>query len=128
MPNPSKTIGKLGNVGIAGFGWETEQVYHSSLDLTSGEQLLPAPELFSRSNHITSLNLSASNAGVTVHFSGAGGGSPSLSLIMGQSALTNSSPSYCSLIDPISFPTGQAVHIVSDNTGVIYATVKYFVE
>ena len=129
MPQPPKIIAKKGNFGIAGVAWETSQVYHVSSDLTSGEQLLAAPALFSRSNHLTSLNISTSSAGMTVHFSGdASGTAPSLSLILGQSSLSNTSPHYCSFVDPIDFPTGQAVNIISDNTGVIYVTAKYFVE
>lgn len=129
MPNPPKTIGKLGNVGVAGVAWETTQVYAASSDLSSGVQLFPAPSLYSRANHLTSLDISTSSAGMTVHFSGDTANiDPSLSLILGQTSLTNTSPIHCSFIDPIDFPTGQAVNIISDNTGVIYVTAKYFVE
>lgn len=129
MANPPKTIGKLGNVGIAGVGWETSQVYAASSDLSSGIQLFPAPSLYSRANHLTSLDISTSSAGMTVHLSGSAANiDPSYSVIFGQSALSNTSPLHCSFIDPIDFPTGQAVKIISDNTGVIYVTAKYFVE
>lgn len=122
MPNPSKTIDKKGNFGIAGVAWETSQVYHASTDLTSGEQFLAAPSLYSRKNQITSLDISCDTASTSVTFSGANNG-PAITILLG--AYDHKHLDY---IDPLVFPTGVATRISANQTADVYITAKYFVE
>lgn len=119
---PSKTVGKLGNVGIAGVAWETSQVYHTSVDLTSGEQLLAAPSLYSRRNQITSLDLSCDTAGTLVTFSGASSG-PTIGVL-----LDANDHKHLDYLDPLIFPTGVVTNITANQAANVYITAKYFVE
>ncbi len=119
---PSKTVGKLGNVGIAGVAWETSQIYHTSADLTSGEQLLSAPGLYSRRNQITSLDISCDTAGTLVSFSGIGSG-PTLGVL-----LDANDHKQLDYLDPLIFPTGVVTKVITNQAANVYITAKYFVE
>ena len=122
MPQPPKTISKLGNVSLAGVAWETSQVYFTSTNAATGVQVLPAPELYSRSNHLTSLDISCGTAGTLVSFSGAAY-TPEISFLMGAN-----SPLHINFEDPLSFPTGVATKVISSAAANLYITAKYFVE
>lgn len=121
MPTPSKTIGKLGNVSVAGVAWETSQVYFTSSNATTGVQVLPAPELYSRANHLTSLDLSSS-ATALVSFSG-DANTPEISFLMAANA-----PIHINFEDPLNFPTGVSTKIISSASANLYVTAKYFIE
>lgn len=122
MPNPPKIIGKLGNVGIAGVGWETTQTYVTSADARTGVEIAPAPSFYSRANHITSLDISCGSAGTLVTLSG-NGGSPETSFLMGANA-----PLHINFDDPLNFPTGVAAKFITSAAANVYVTAKYFVE
>lgn len=122
MPNPSKTIDKKGNFGVAGVAWETSQVYHFSADLTSGNQLLAAPPLYSRRNQITSLDISCDTAGTLVTFSGASNG-PTIGIL-----LAANDHKHLDYLDPLIFPTGVTTRVMANQAADVYITAKYFVE
>lgn len=122
MANPPKTIGKLGNVAIAGIGWETTQIFHSSADLTSGERLIAAPSLYSRRNQISSLDISCDTASTLITFSG-NNTSSSLSILM-----PANDHRHIEFTDPLTFPTGIATNIATNQAANVYVTAKYFVE
>lgn len=119
---PSKIAGKLGNVALAGVAWETSQVYHTSANLTTGEQLLPAPELYSRQNKITSLDISCGTGGTLVSFSG-NGATPEVSFLT-----VANSPIHVNYDDPLVFPTGVSTKVITSAAASLYITAKYFVE
>lgn len=124
MTFPPPIIGKKGNFSIAGLAWETEQVFlHVSNATSGGTQLLPAPELYSRRNCITSFIISTDhNNGSVIYFSGANDG-------IGAALLMNkNTPVVAQLIDPITFATGCAVNVVCSDVANVYVTAKYFVE
>lgn len=121
MPYLPPVIGKKGNFSIAGFAWETQQVF---LHISSGsQQLLPAPSLYSRRNCITSFILSSDhNNGGVIYFSGVNDG-------IGVAVLVNkNTPLIGQFIDPIIFNTGCAVDLITSDLANIYVTAKYFVE
>lgn len=118
---PPKITGKLGNVGIAGIGWETSQIYFTSSDIRTGVQLLSAPELYSRSNKIVSLDISTS-ATNTIHFSG-NGTTPDLTYLMAANT-----PLHVNFDDPMVFPSGISTKVIGSAAANVYITAKYFVE
>ena len=123
---PPRTIDKKGNFGLAGFAWETTQITMSTADARSGIQLFPAPELYSRANHLSFLSFSSTHPAndAVVYFSGVG--QPhSLALNIDSH---NHGPFLDNFLDPISFPTGVAVKLVANEAFSIYITAKYFVE
>lgn len=126
MPFPPKTIGKLGNISIAGVAWETTQVTLSNGDLRSGNEIFPAPPLYSRANHITSLVVSCEHPAndALIFFSGVN--QPHTLAFNIDSH--NHGPFYLNFADPIDFPTGVAVKVVADEVFDVYITAKYFVE
>ncbi len=119
---PSRIAGKLGNVGLAGVAWETSQVYFTSADARTGVQLLPAPELYSRQNHITSLDISCAAGGTLISFSG-NGSTPEVSFLT-----VANSPIHINYNDPLYFPTGVSTRVISSAATNLYITAKYFVE
>ncbi len=117
-------IGKKGNFSIAGLAWETEQVFlHANNAVSGGAQLIPAPELHSRRNCITSFIISTDhNNAHVIYFSGVNDG-------IGAALLMNkNTPLAVQLLDPITFATGCAVNVVSSDVANVYITAKYFVE
>lgn len=123
---PPRTIDKKGNFGLAGFAWETTQITMSTADARSGIQLFPAPELYQRANHLSSVSISCSQpaADALLFFSGV---SRPCSLIVNIDTHSHG-PIFNDFIDPISFPTGVAVKLVADEAFDVYITAKYFVE
>lgn len=117
-----KTIGKLGNVGLAGVAWETSQVYFTSADARTGVQVLPAPELYSRQNKITSLDISCGTGGTLVSLSG-NGATPEVSFLT-----VANSPIHINYDDPLVFPTGVSTKVITSAAANLYITAKYFVE
>lgn len=123
---PPRVIDKKGNFSLAGFAWETTQVTLSTADARSGIQLFPAPELYSRANHLSFLSLSSSHPAndAVVYFSGV---NQPYSLAFNIDS-HNHGPLLHTFLDPISFPTGVAIKLVADEAFDIYITAKYFVE
>ena len=126
MPVPPKTIGKLGNISIAGVAWETTQVTLSNSDLRSGNQIFPAPPLYSRANHVTSLTISCGHPANDALIFLSGDNHPHTVAFNIDSH--NHGPLCLNFFDPIDFPTGVAVKIVTDEAFDVYITAKYFVE